>query len=83
MKKFIYIILFSISILTFAQKPPNRFMEEESVNAVSKEETTSAKMTLDNPGNVGDPLPINDYIPFLIITAMGLIVFTKYRKPTL
>lgn len=86
MKKLIYIILFIISILNFAQKPANRFEAEESATAVPKEEVTSARNNLEDPGesnnggNPGDIVPIDDYIPLLIITAVGLIIFSQYYK---
>ena len=37
----------------------------------------------DDPGNPGDVVPIDDYIPLLLIVAMGLIVYNTYRKKTL
>lgn len=80
MKKFIYIIIFSISILSFAQMGPNRFEESESVSAVPKEEVIQPPLASDNPGQPGDPTPIDDYLPLLVITAMGLIVYHQYRK---
>lgn len=36
-----------------------------------------------NPANPSDPIPIDDYIPLLLIAAMGLIVYNTYRKKTL
>ena len=78
MKKLIYIILFSISILTFAQKPPNRFEAEEIATALPKEKVIESPIAK-NPGDPGDPMPIDDYIPLLVITAIGLIIFNQKR----
>ena len=33
--------------------------------------------------NPSDPIPIDDYIPLLIIVAMGMIVYNTLRKKTL
>ena len=34
----------------------------------------------DSPGNPGDVVPIDDYIPLLLITAVGIIGYAGYRK---
>ena len=36
-----------------------------------------------NPANPSDPIPIDDYIPLLVIVAMGMIVYNTWRKKTL
>lgn len=33
-----------------------------------------------NNPNPNDPVPIDDYIPLLVIAAMSMIVYTTYRK---
>ena len=33
--------------------------------------------------NPGDPVPIDDYIPLLVMVAMGMIVYNTLRKKTL
>lgn len=37
----------------------------------------------DGPPNPADPIPIDDYIPLLVIVAMGMIVYNTWRKKTL
>lgn len=32
------------------------------------------------PGNPGDPSPIDDYVPYLIITGMGMIAYFSYNR---
>ena len=32
------------------------------------------------PGNPGNTVPIDDYLPVLLITAVGIIVHTGWRK---
>lgn len=80
MKKILYILLFSISILTFAQGGPNRFMEEESLNTDSSQDLPSEEPANFGIGNPAGPAPIDDYIPILVITAVGLIVLFSYKK---
>jgi len=83
MKKILYIILFSISILSAAQKGPNRFMEEESISAAPKEDTGQSPIAR-NPGDPNDPVPIDDYIPLLLLTGVGLIfLIHRKKKPSL
>lgn len=33
-----------------------------------------------NPPNPGDPIPIDDYLPILLITALGIIVHAGWRN---
>lgn len=33
-----------------------------------------------NPANPSDPVPIDDYLPLLLITAVGMIVHAGWRK---
>lgn len=87
MKKTLYIVLFFISAFGFAQKGQNPFGQTEYENVAVKEETgkdevpTAPDVTAkDGPGNTGDPAPIDDYIPLLLIAAVGLIAYTSYRK---
>ena len=40
----------------------------------------AAPALANDPGNPGDPVPIDDYIPLLLITAVGIIVHAGWRK---
>ena len=85
MKKTIYLILLVISVFGFAQQGANPFAESESQNAFSKEQAAKEKTNIEqqsqpydkNPGNLGDPAPIDDYVPLLVIAAIGIIVYTQ------
>lgn len=34
----------------------------------------------EGPGNPGEPVPINGYIPFLIVSAFALILYTQRKN---
>lgn len=36
-----------------------------------------------NPANPADPIPIDDYLPMLITTALGIIIYTTQKKKKL
>lgn len=89
MKKIRYILFLLISFFSFAQSGPNPFAEKESESAFNKPNATKDNETQvkDNTafdtggGNPGDPVPIDNYIPLLIITAVGIMVYhTSQRK---
>ena len=89
MKKIRYILFLLISIFSFAQSGPNPFAEKESESAFNKPNATKDNETQvkDNTafdpggGNPSDPVPIDNYIPLLIITAVGIMVYhTSQRK---
>ena len=89
MKKIRYILFLLISIFSFAQSGPNPFAEKESESAFNKPNATKDNETQvkDNTafdpggGNPGNPVPIDNYIPLLIITAVGIMVYhTSQRK---
>ena len=78
MKKIRYILFLLISFFSFAQSGPNPFADKESESAFNKPTATKDNETQgkDNTtsrdsggGNPSDPVPIDNYIPLLIITA--------------
>lgn len=90
MKKIRYILFLLISFFSFAQSGPNPFADKESESEFNKPTATKDNETqvkdnaasLDSGGgNPGDPVPIDNYIPLLIITAVGIMVYhTSQRK---
>ena len=54
------------------ENPPHQY---ENPNAAPAEIKAS-----DDPGNPGDVVPIDDYLPLLLITAVGIIVHAGCRK---
>lgn len=96
MRKILSFILICISLVVYSQAQ-NRFAEGDEQNLMSKstpensgeyptqqyENPNAAPAADGDPGNPGDVVPIDDYIPLLLIAAMGLIVYNTYRKKTL
>lgn len=84
MKKILYIILFFISVLGYSQQEANRFVESENADAITKDQT-AGDLQQTEPGDSGggdpaDPAPIDDYIPLLLVVAVGIIGYSGYRK---
>ncbi|MGV8914044.1 MAG: hypothetical protein ACOH1X_01210 [Kaistella sp.] len=82
MKKILGVILVMFFSIGFAQdQPENRFNEaEQEFNQDSNEPTAKGPVVAYGPGNPGEPVPIDDYIPLLIIAAVGIIVYKSYTK---
>ena len=85
MKKSLYIFFILISLFSFAQSGPNPFEDRESETAFNRDVAVKENEIKDNPqadpggGNPNDPVPIDNYIPFLLIAALGLIIY-QVRK---
>lgn len=85
MRKILGIILVMFFIIGYAQEQSaNRFEEaEQEHNTDFGESPTSKEPEVaysggNPPGE--DDLPIDDYIPLLLLTGVGIIVYTTYRK---
>lgn len=71
--KFIILAIF-FGTLVSAQNGANRFSDTE--NTVKEEQVVAID---DGPGDPPGPVPINDYIPLLLLAAVGLIIY-QVRK---
>ena len=88
MKKTLYLFFILISFFSYAQSGPNPFADKESDNAFNRtnatkdNETEAKKDAAFDPGggNPGDPVPIDNYIPLLVITAVGIMVYHTHQK---
>lgn len=87
MKKYIYIFIIFISFGVTAQTQTNVF--DDTAEMAEREEYTDAYSDVPEkepeiaygPGNPGeDPVPIDDYLPLLLVTAVGIIVHAGWRK---
>lgn len=75
--------MLSLSITGFAQQGSNRFDEESSRSidhSSDQNADVNTEQNLENPGNPGDIVPIDDYIPLLVMTALGIILYTTRKK---
>ena len=84
MKRFLVLSFLYLTSLVFGQKTVNRFDDNsQTIFQNVEEKEANPKITIsesgNGAGNPGDPAPIDDYIPLLIITAVGIIIY-KARK---
>lgn len=84
MKRFLTFAFLCLISLVFAQPTINRF-DDNSQSAFENEAVETTKETSESseygkgPGNPGDTVPIDEYIPLLVLTALGIIIY-KTRK---
>lgn len=84
MKRIYIIILVSFFNTSFAQHGKNRFEDRELENMEQNRVNQNDERYLDDSrsrnGNPSDPVPIDDYLPVLLMTALGIIIFTTHTK---
>ena len=91
MRNIIAVVFLLISVLVCSQStnvfadgeqnssnPASTRVYDTSDNLVATEAAED-----DGPPPPTDPVPIDDYIPLLVIVAMGMIVYNTMRKKTL
>lgn len=90
MKKYIAIIIICISFGVTAQTQANIFddtaepAEQGNRTDAYSDVTEKEPEVAYSPGNPGeDPVPIDDYIPLLLIIAAGLIAYKTYGRKQL
>lgn len=76
MKRTLIILALFFCGLMIAQQSENRFQNNE--NAVESADDVATT----GPGGPdgGDDLPIDDYVPLLAITAVGIIIYSTSRR---
>ena len=87
MKNLLLIFFFCIGSWAQAQDDNNPFSSAERNNeATQSEKPAFETANAGGPGNPGggsqddDPVPIDDYIPLLVVTALGIILYTSHKK---
>lgn len=90
MKRFFLLLLLSFFSVAYSQQSKNRFDEEDRssyedrsvMGDRSTENTTDqqGEVVQRGPGNPGDPVPIDVYLPVLLITAFVLIVYQAHKQ---
>lgn len=84
MKKLFFIILLLFQMVVYAQSTSDNPFAREDANQQANAEIPKDEIAAsDGPGDPGSTVPIDDYIPLLLVAAMGLIVYNTYRKKTL
>ena len=85
MRNYFFLLFILCASFYNAQEKANPFneAERESVNSSS---TANAVPGVGGPGTggdgdlEGDDVPIDDYIPALVVTALGIIIYTVHPK---
>lgn len=90
MRRLGFLFIIFTSVLLSGQAPDNRFEEAEANSALSGMEskqsnafvTTSqeAVVLTQDPANPNGPVPIDDYIPVLLLFAFGIIIRKVFRR---
>lgn len=93
MKRLFILILIPFFTLAAAQVSPNRFDEksESAFEPITNNDSNGPRTENGSendgpqpgPGNPGAPVPINQYVAVLIITALGIIIYTSQKKKKL
>ena len=87
MKRILILILFSFFSTVVAQESANRFKEGEDEATYQKanlpDNSSLGDQPQPGPGNPGDTVPIDDYIPLLVIAAVGIIIYQTQKKKNL
>lgn len=87
MKNILLLFFFCIGSWATAQQESNPFSSAER-NNTSHQNESAAYETAASPGNPDDdydapPTPIDDYIPLLVMTAVGIIIYQAQKKKNL
>lgn len=82
MKKYFLLILMVFSTLSFAQFQDNVFENEkrdaqQKPNSSSTESEDGPPQRDTQPGGPGEPVPIDDYIPWLLFAGMSIIIYSQ------
>jgi len=78
MKKMIITGSVVVSGFIFAQQQPQQSQPTDNPYVYDEPAEVSEGDTF--PGNPGDPVPVDRYIPLLLAAAVGIMVFAKRRK---
>jgi len=81
MKKLFFIILLLFQMVVYAQSSSDNPFAREDANQQANAEIPKDEIAAsDDPGDPGSTVPIDDYLPLLLITAVGIIVHAGWRK---
>lgn len=81
MKKLFFIILLLFQMVVYAQSSSDNPFAREDANQQANAEIPKDEIAAgDDPGDPGSTVPIDDYLPLLLITAVGIIVYAGWRN---
>ena len=90
MKKFFLLLLLPYFSVVYSQQSTNRFDQEDRSEMENRSAMGDRSMQNTNeeegdvvqkgPGNPGEPVPIDGYIPLLLITAVGFIIYQTCKE---
>jgi|APMI01.1.fsa_nt_gi hypothetical protein len=81
MKKLFFIILLLFQMVVYAQSSSDNPFAREDANQQTNAEIPKDEIAAsDGPGDPGSTVPIDDYLPLLLVTAVGIIVHAGWRK---
>ena len=81
MKKLFFIILLLFQMVVYAQSTSDNPFAREDANQQANAEIPKDEIAAgDDPGDPGSTVPIDDYLPLLLVTAVGIIVHAGWRK---
>lgn len=81
MKKFRLVLLIFTGYFAQAQQEDNPFYKTEKAVDIPKEDPNKDGITAKRGNPPGDnDLPIDDYVPVLVFTAVGMIIYKTYQK---
>ena len=96
MRKILAFLFIYMSLLAIAQEQnPFAAGDDQSMMSNATKENpreypiqqydnpNAAPALANDPGNPGDPVPIDDYLPLLVIIAAGLIIYRTYGRKSL
>ncbi len=91
MRNLLAVLTIFLSAFMFSQETSNRFSDEEvqakenstySSGRTTNYEDTGDDIAADDDGipNPGDPIPIDQYVGLLLVTAIGFIVYANKKN---
>lgn len=81
MKKILLVFALFIYGLAISQQSGNRFDSSEGAENDANYNSTQNRGPGGPPGDDDpDPVPIDDYIPVLLVGAFGIIIYRAYKK---
>lgn len=84
MKNILFIFLFLTGSYLYAQNVENRFEQTDKNSQEFSSQNTEPETLGGDPGNPGGgddppPVPIDEYLPLLLLSAVGIIAYTTHK----